>query len=128
MGETLLTSGQAGRQVSIELVEWAIGPVRLVSVPGEAFHELGRAIERRGPHVLVAGLAPEWHGYLPVPFTDGYEESMSYGPEAVAAIAGALMTVARPSTRIGVSVVARRRGQAPRSVGFDVAKATGACG
>ena len=42
MGETLLTSGQAGRQLSIELVEWAIGPVRLVSVPGEAFHALGR--------------------------------------------------------------------------------------
>jgi hypothetical protein len=92
MGETLLTSGRAGRQVAIELVEWAIGPVRLVSVPGEAFHALGRAIEGRGPHVLVAGLAPEWHGYLPVPFTDGYEESMSYGPEAVAAIARALVT------------------------------------
>ena len=46
MGETLLTSGQAGRRVSIELVEWTIGPVRLVSVPGEAFHALGRAIER----------------------------------------------------------------------------------
>ena len=92
MGETLLTSGQAGRHLSIELVEWAIGPVRLVSVPGEAFHALGREIERRGRHVLVAGLAPEWHGYLPVPFTDGYEESMSYGPEAVAAIARALTT------------------------------------
>ena len=90
LGDTLLASGRAGRQVSIDLVEWAIGPVRLVSVPGEAFHALGGAIERRGPHVLVAGLAPEWHGYLPVPFTDGYEESMSYGPEAVAAIARAL--------------------------------------
>ena len=78
--------------MSIELVEWAIGPVRLVSVPGEAFHELGRAIERRGPHVLVAGLAPEWHGYLPMPFREGYEESMSYGSRAVAAIASALMT------------------------------------
>ena len=89
-GETLLTSGRAGRSVSIELVEWGIGPVRLVSVPGEAFHALGRAIEARAPHVLVAGLSPEWHGYLPVPFTDGYEESMSYGPEAVAAIARAL--------------------------------------
>ena len=90
LGDTLLTSGRAGRPVSIELVEWGIGPVRLVSVPGEAFHELGRAIEARGPHVLVAGLAPEWHGYLPEPFMDGYEESMSYGPQAVAAIAHAL--------------------------------------
>ena len=89
-GETLLTSGRAGQPVSIELVEWGIGPVRLVSVPGEAFHALGRAIEARAPHVLVAGLSPEWHGYLPMPFTDGYEESMSCGREAVAAIARAL--------------------------------------
>ena len=90
LGDTLLTAGRAGRQVAIDLVEWTIGPVRLVSVPGEAFHELGRAIEAQGPHVLVAGLSPEWHGYLPVPFREGYEESMSYGPEAVAAIARAL--------------------------------------
>ena len=92
MGATLLTGRREGRRVSIELVEWTIGPVRLVSVPGEAFHALGRAIEA-GPaerHVLVAGLAPEWHGYLPSPFTDGYEESMSYGPDAVAKIAAAL--------------------------------------
>jgi hypothetical protein len=40
--------------------------------------------------VLLAGLAPEWHGYLPSPFTDGYEESMSYGRDAVAAITHAL--------------------------------------
>ena len=68
--------------------------MRLVSVPGEAFHALGRAIEDRvaadGAHVLLAGLAPEWHGYLPSPFTDGYEESMSYGREAVRTIAAAL--------------------------------------
>jgi hypothetical protein len=92
LGDTLLAAGQGGRERSIELVEWTIGPVRLVSVPGEAFHALGRDIERRGPHVLVAGLTPEWHGYLPVPYTEGYEESMSYGPDAVAAIARALTT------------------------------------
>jgi neutral ceramidase len=92
LGSTLLAGGREGRRVPIELIEWSIGPVRLVSVPGEAFHELGRAIEGRDgdAHVLVAGLAPEWHGYLPSPFTDGYEESMSYGREAVAAIAAAL--------------------------------------
>jgi hypothetical protein len=90
LGDTLLTAGRVGRPVSIELVEWTIGPVRLVSVPGEAFHALGHEIERRGPHVLVAGLSPEWHGYLPVPFREGYEESMSYGSRAVAAIASAL--------------------------------------
>jgi hypothetical protein len=71
--------------------------VRLVSIPGEGFHALGRAIEDRviseggdGAHVLLAGLAPEWHGYLPSPFREGYEESTSYGGAAVAAIADAL--------------------------------------
>jgi hypothetical protein len=94
LGDTLLTGGRAGRTVSIELVEWSIGPVRLVSLPGEAFHALGRAVEERAratdSHVLLAGLTPEWHGYLPSPFADGYEESMSYGRAAVAAISQAL--------------------------------------
>ena len=93
LGSTLLTAGREGRTVPIELVEWTIGPVRLVSVPGEAFHALGRAIEdrvaARRRHVLLAGLAPEWHGYLPSPFRDGYEESTSYGRDAVATIADA---------------------------------------
>jgi hypothetical protein len=94
LGSTLLTAGRTGRSVQIELLEWSVGPVRLVSLPGEAFHALGRAVEDRverdGGLVLLAGLAPEWNGYLPVPFTDGYEESMSYGRAAVAAIAHAL--------------------------------------
>ena len=91
LGATLITAGREGRTVEIELVEWSLGPLRLVSVPGEAFHELGRAIEAgREGHVMVAGLAPEWHGYLPSPFTDGYEESMSYGRAAVAQIERAL--------------------------------------
>jgi len=91
LGTTLLTAGREGRVVPVELVEWQLGPVRLVSIPGEAFHALGRAIESRwdGP-VLLAGLAPEWHGYLPMPFRDGYEESTSYGQDAVATIAEAL--------------------------------------
>ena len=91
LGESLITAGREGRTVELELIEWSLGPVRLVSVPGEAFHALGRDIEaRHDGHVLLAGLAPEWHGYLPVPFTDGYEESMSYGRDAVAAIARSL--------------------------------------
>jgi hypothetical protein len=94
LGSTTLTGGREGRAYSLELVEWSIGPVRLVSVPGEAFHALGRAIESRveadGARVLIAGLTPEWHGYLPSPFTDGYEESMSYGRDAVSAVAHAL--------------------------------------
>ncbi len=94
LGSTMLTGGREGRTVALELVEWSIGPVRLVSVPGEAFHALGRAIEDRGAeegaHVLVAGLTPEWHGYLPSPFGDGYEEGMSYGRQAVATLTHAL--------------------------------------
>ena len=96
VGDTLLAAGRPGRRRTIELVEWTLGPVRLVSLPGEGFHALGRAVEERagrdGATVILAGLAPEWHGYLPVPFRDGYEESMSYGRDAVAAIAHALTT------------------------------------
>jgi neutral ceramidase len=87
---TMLASMRRERSVDIELVEWGLGPIRLVSVPGEAFHALGREIESSGPHVIVAGLAPEWHGYLPWPFREGYEESMSYGVDAVTAVARAL--------------------------------------
>jgi hypothetical protein len=41
--------------------------------------------------VLLAGLAPAWQGYLPMPFGDGYEETVSYGADAVAAIFDALL-------------------------------------
>ena len=93
---TMLATLNGSRPIEIELIEWSLGPIRLISLPGEAFHALGRAVEARAAetsaHVLLAGLAPEWHGYLPAPFTDGYEESMSYGPGAVAAITHALTT------------------------------------
>jgi hypothetical protein len=96
LGDTLLAGAHAGRRAAVELVEWSLGGVRLVSAPGEAFHALGRDVEARvsagGEHLLLAGLAPEWRGYLPCPYTDGYEESMSYGADAVAAIAAALTT------------------------------------
>lgn len=89
---TLLT-GQAFRTVEVELFEWALGGVRLVSIPGEAFHALGRAIERsRGDQVLLAGLAPVWHGYLPAPFRHGYEETMSYGRRFVTPLRELLVT------------------------------------
>ena len=60
---------------------WSVGKGQPVA------SALAQAVPRT---LLLAGLAPEWHGYLPSPFTEGYEESMSYGPEAVAAIAHAL--------------------------------------
>ena len=94
LGPTLLAGAHGGRHASIELVEWTLGALRIVSVPGEAFHALGRDVDARveagGQATLLVGLAPEWRGYLPCPYTEGYEESMSYGSDAVAAIARAL--------------------------------------
>jgi hypothetical protein len=78
--------------LDVELVEWTIGSLTVVSVPGEPFHALTNAIDaaRPGP-VLIASLAPVWQGYFPVPFGDGYEESVSYGREAVEIVARALV-------------------------------------
>jgi hypothetical protein len=83
-----------GRPSRVELVEWALGPVRVVSIPGEAFHALGRAVEdRAGGRVLIAGLAPTLQGYLPVPWNDGgYEEDTSYGRSFVEAVTSALLS------------------------------------
>ncbi|MBI4728063.1 MAG: hypothetical protein HY775_00955 [Acidobacteria bacterium] len=103
VGETpLVALLGAGPEISVEMVEWQIGSVRLVAVPGEPFHALGRAIEEaRGGRALVAGLAPTWHGYLPVPYGGGYEETVSFGEPAVeaiarAAVAGCLAAGAAP--------------------------------
>ena len=90
-GGTLLAQLAGAERVPVELVEWSLGGPRVVSVPGEAFHAFGKAIEAsRQLPVLIAGLAPVWLGYLPVPFGDGYEESMSYGEPFVAALFAAL--------------------------------------
>jgi hypothetical protein len=76
-----------------DLVEWSIGGVRLVSIPGEAFHLLGREIAAaRNSRVLLAGIAPSWHGYLPHPWGEGYEEGVSYGEAYVSAVRDALIT------------------------------------
>jgi hypothetical protein len=94
IGGTDLARARRSDSMRVELVEWGIGPVRLVSVPGEGFQELGRQVfASRGERVLLAGLAPLWQGYFPVPFADGYEEGVSYGPAAVAAVLAALLDV-----------------------------------
>jgi hypothetical protein len=82
----------AGELLDVELVEWRLGDLTVVAVPGEPFHALVNQIDaaRRGP-VLIAALAPVWQGYLPVPWGMGYEETVSYGEEAVATIAAALI-------------------------------------
>jgi hypothetical protein len=93
-GATLpaLLDGTLLRAVDVELQEWSLGGVRLVSVPGEAFHALGRAVERaRGDKALLAGLATAYRGYLPRPFGRGYEERMSYGRRFVAGLTEALL-------------------------------------
>lgn len=87
-----LLSRRALRTVQVELQEWSLGGVRLVSVPGEAFHELGRQIEQaRDGRALIAGLASDYLGYLPVPFGKGYEEKLSYGRRFVDRLSEALV-------------------------------------
>lgn len=96
IGGTALARGRRSDTMRVELVEWAIGPVRLVSIPGEAFQAFGRQVEeaRGGDKVLLAGLSPLWQGYFPVPFVEGgYEERTSYGPHAVQAVLDALLDV-----------------------------------
>ena len=95
IGGTALARGRRGDTMRVELVEWGIGPIRLVSIPGEAFQAFGRQVEAaRDDKVLLAGLSPLWQGYFPVPFVDGgYEERTSYGPQAVQAVLDALLDV-----------------------------------
>lgn len=89
---TLADLADLGDAMAVELVEWRIGDTAIVSVPGEAFHALGRAIEAsRGDRLLLAGLAPSWQGYLPDPFGVGYEEMVSFGEAAVSAIKHGLL-------------------------------------
>lgn len=89
-----LLAGVALRTIDVELLEWSVGDVRIVSVPGEAFHALGRAIElARDEKALLAGLSPDYRGYLPVPFGKGYEEKMSYGKRFVRRLADTLVAV-----------------------------------
>jgi hypothetical protein len=91
VGDTLLGRLAGADTMGVDLLEWSVGAARVVSVPGEGFHAFGRAIERsRDAPVLLAGLAPVWLGYLPVPFGEGYEESMSYGQAFVTAVLDAL--------------------------------------
>jgi hypothetical protein len=87
-----LESGYSGQPtVPVELVEWHLGAVDLVSVPGEAFTAFGRSlVESRPNPSLSAGLSPVWQGYLPDPFREGYEEGLSYGASFVRALLDAL--------------------------------------
>jgi len=78
---------RSGR-VQAELVEWRVGGMRLLTIPGEAFAKLGQAAFRTtATPLMLAGFCPHWLGYLPDPFQpDGYEESLSYGPPLVGVV------------------------------------------
>ena len=71
--------------VHAELVEWRVGGMRIVTIPGEAFAKIGQAAFRSSTMpLMLAGFCPHWLGYLPDPFdASGYEESLSYGPPLV---------------------------------------------
>ena len=88
VGTTPLTAlvGLTG-ELAVELVEWDLGSLRVVSVPGEAFHAFGESVRAsRGGEVVLAGLSPAWQGYLPMPWGEGYEETVSYGEAFVATV------------------------------------------
>jgi hypothetical protein len=79
---TSLLSGLTNQSepLAVELIEWRVGDVDVISIPGEAFTAFGEQVVASRPNpVIIAGLAPIWQGYLPVPFRDGYEEGLSYG-------------------------------------------------
>lgn len=82
VGGTAIAALHGEPTMKVDFVEWDIGGVRLVSIPGEAFHLLGREISSaRDDRVLLAGIAPAWHGYLPHPWSEGYEEGVSFGED-----------------------------------------------
>jgi neutral ceramidase len=92
VGDTLLAALAGGAPTrAIELVSWRLGDLAVIAVPGEGFHGLEREVRsRHADPLLLAGLAPDWHGYFPVPYTDGYEEGLSLGAEAVGQLVEAL--------------------------------------
>ena len=93
LGKTGLAALAQAESMSVEFVEWSIGDVRVVAMPGEAFFALGREIEdARDRRTLLAGISPSWHGYLPQPWGDGYEEGVSFGEEFVAAVRNKLIS------------------------------------
>lgn len=92
VGGTAIAALHGEPTMLVEFLEWQIGDIRLVSIPGEAFHLLGTEISAsRSDRVLLAGIAPSWHGYLPYPWGEGYEEGVSFGEQAVATMRDTLL-------------------------------------
>ena len=94
LGESGLAALAQTDSMPVDFVEWRVGDVRVVSMPGEAFFALGREIEdARNKRTILAGICPSWHGYLPVPWGDGYEEGVSFGKEFVDTVRDVLRAV-----------------------------------
>lgn len=92
VGGTAIAALHGEPTMLVEFVEWQIGDVRVVSIPGEGFHLLGQEISKsRADRVLLAGIAPSWHGYLPYPWGEGYEEGVSFGEGFVSEVCGVLL-------------------------------------
>ena len=92
--ETPLTALSGRDSISCELLEWAVGDVRLASIPGEAFQAFGLEVDRaRGGRSILAGISPSWQGYFPHPWGAGYEETVSFGEPVVNAVLEGLKKV-----------------------------------
>ena len=76
------------KTIAWELMAIRIGPVALVSVPGEPFTEIGQAVAAQSPfpHTLFSGYSNGGFGYIPVREAyeeGGYEiEATPFSPEA----------------------------------------------
>jgi hypothetical protein len=86
--------------VGSEVAALRLGEILLVTVPGEAFPEVGREVFAlmRARHKMLLGLGQDEVGYI-LPKEDfepnRYEESMSLGPETAPTLLGALKELLR---------------------------------
>jgi hypothetical protein len=80
--------------IETEVQVFQIGQTLIASFPGEMFVDYGLALRRAlaPDHVLIAGYANDYVGYVPIPsITQGYETHMALvapnsGPQLVAAV------------------------------------------
>jgi len=83
------------KELPVEVIVIRLGDIALVSIPGEAFHDVGQAIRAQSPFgvTLFLGLANDYIGYIPTAGASadlGYEVVASrVAPEAAAALVDA---------------------------------------
>ncbi|MFA6545746.1 MAG: neutral/alkaline non-lysosomal ceramidase N-terminal domain-containing protein [Limisphaerales bacterium] len=54
-------------QVNVPLQAFHVGELRIGSIPGEPFAEVGLELKRRSPNTFVISLANGYYGYIPTP-------------------------------------------------------------